>query len=265
VPDLEEQLTSLAATIDWPPTPDLRRALHLPTRGEVSGESRRRGRSLWQTRWALAAAAALLIVATLLVYTPTRDAIAGWLNLHTTFQRTQSPPPSPSPLPSGPLGQRLSLGTQTTLDGAQSQVAWKIKVPSSLGPPDEVYLKLPPSGPSGDEVTLVYAQRSDIPASSETGISVLVTEAQGRVNEQFFQKTLGPDVTIEPVSVGVHSGYWIAGKPHQFAFADADGNPFFDTLRLATNTLIFDDAGTIVRIEGDMTKDQALHIATSLG
>jgi len=36
------------------------------------------------------------------------------------------------------------------------------------------------------------------------------------------------------------------------------------TMRLATNTLVFEDNGTVVRIEGNMTKDQALQIAQSL-
>jgi hypothetical protein len=35
-------------------------------------------------------------------------------------------------------------------------------------------------------------------------------------------------------------------------------------MRLATNTLIFDNRGTIVRIEGDMTQAQALRIANSM-
>jgi len=211
----------------------------------------------------LAAAAALLIVATLLAYTPSRDVIARWLNLHTTIQRVQNPP-TPSPLPSGPLGQRLGLGTPTTLDQAQSQLAWKIEVPSSLGRADEVYLKQPPDAPSGGEVTLVYAQRPDFQVSGQTGVSVLVTEARGKVNEVFFQKMLGPDVTIEDVSVKGHPGYWISGSPHDFVFEDGDGNAYYERLRLATNTLIFDNNGTVVRIEGDMTKSQALQIASSL-
>jgi hypothetical protein len=64
--------------------------------------------------------------------------------------------------------------------------------------------------------------------------------------------------------VNGHQGWWISGQPHIFMFSDANGNPYFDTLRLATNTLIMDNGGTIVRIEGDMTKAQALQIARSL-
>jgi hypothetical protein len=254
MPDLEEQLTALSAAIDWPETP---RRLWVGVRPS-------RTEALRLNRWALAAAAVLLIVAALLAYTPSRDAIAGWLNLHTTFLRTQSQP-TPSPLPPGPLGERLGLGSPTTLDKAQHQVSWKVQIPASLGTPDEVYLKLPPTGPSGGEVTLVYAQRSDIRTSGLTGVSVLVTEARGKTNESFFQKMLGPDATVEPVTVNGHPGYWIAGSPHMFAFTGSDGQVYTDTLRLATNTLIFDDNGTIVRLEGEMTRAQALQIGASIG
>src|SRR5437868_8492530 len=188
MPDLEQQLAALAPAIEWPATPpDLWGGVQ---RSRSEGPRRLRlAPRFIQNRWALAAAAVLLIVATLLAYTPSREAIARWLNLHTTIQRVQNPP-TPSPLPSGPLGERLGLGTPTTLENAQSQLAWKIEVPPSLGRPDEVYVKEPPDGPSGGEVTLVYAQRPDFRVSGQTGVSVLVTEARGKVNEVFFQKML---------------------------------------------------------------------------
>jgi hypothetical protein len=259
MPDLEEQLTGLGSELEWPPTP----AFHLPLRADVVTFGRRPESPFRQNRWALAAAAVLLIVVTLLTYTPSRDAIAGWLDVHTNIHLVPHPP-TPSPLPPGPLGERLNLGDRTTLDGAQTAVTWKVHVPSSLGQPDAVFLKRPPSGPSGGEVTLVYAQRPDIKPTALTGVSVLVTEARGAVNETFFGKMLGPDSTVEDVSVGGHKGYWISGTPHDFAFTDANGNFYTETMRLATNTLVFDDNGTVVRIEGDMTKAQALQIATSL-
>ena len=246
MPDLEQQLAALSGAIDWPATPDLRGRWH-------------RAPQRFRLDWRLAAAAAIVVAAGVLAYTPSRDAIAGWLNLHTVVQRvpvlaTPSPPP----------GHSLGLGTPTTLAKAQSQLTWTIALPPSLGQPDAVYLSLPPLGPSGGEVTLVYSARPGIQVARETGVSVLVTEARGKVNEQFFEKMLGPGTTLETVSVNGHSGWWISGQPNAFVFTDADGNPYTETLRLATNTLIFDDSGTIVRIEGDMTKAQALQIAASL-
>lgn len=239
MPDLEAQLTELAGYIEW------------PVMGKIQIARRR------NPRWLYAAAAVLVIVATLVAYTPTREAIAGWVNLHTTIHRVQNPP-------THPIATNLALGTETTMQAAQGQVAWKIVVPASLGAPDRVYVNLPPGGPTGGEVSLLYGSRAGIRPAGTTGVSVLITEARGTVNEQFFGKTLGPGVTIEQVSVDGHVGWWISGQPHGFAFTDAEGNFYFDTLRLATNTLIFDYGSTIVRIEGDMTQTQALQIARSM-
>jgi hypothetical protein len=255
MPDVEQQLFELGASLDWPATPNLAARV----RYRVAEPSR-----VWyQSRWALAAVALLIALAALVIYTPTRDVIARWFNLHANIQRTENPP-TPSPLPPGPLGKRLGLGDQTTLDAARTQVQWKITIPQSLGQPDEVYLQQPPDGPSQGEVTLVYSARQGIPVSGQTGVSVLITEARGTVDKGFFGKMLGPDATLEEVQVNGHPGYWIAGKPHVFFFMDANGKFRDETMRLATNTLIFDNGGTIVRIEGDLTKAQALEIAKSL-
>ncbi len=253
--ELEERLEALAGSIEWPPTPRLS--------ATIAPKSRPARRAWAQPRWALAAVAVLAILATLLAYTPTRTAIADWVNLHTNLRHTTALP-SPSPLPSGTLGSNLGLGTRTTLEAAQSAVGWQVLVPAQLGPPDAVYLLMPPAGPSQGEVTLVYGPRPGIATASETGVGVLVTEARGSVNEQFFEKTAGPDTTVESVSVDGHDGWWISGKPHMFVFVDSNNDPRFETLRLATNTLVIDDGGTVVRIEGHMTKEQALQIAETL-
>jgi hypothetical protein len=262
VPELEQQLSELAAAIDWPATPRLKVEVQVlpPKRSRMALPAWLAG-TAWGRPLAVAVAALLVVATALFAYPPSRDAIANWVNLHVRINRVQSPP-TPSPLPSGTLGSQLGLGLPYTLADAERQVDWQVTVPNDLGQPDAVYLKHPPSH---GEVTLVYARASGIPVFEETGVSVLVTEARGRVNTAYFEKTLGPDTTIEEVSVGGRMGYWISGHPHNFAFADADGQPFFDSLRLATNTLIFDRGdGTIVRIEANTTKDRAIQIALSL-
>jgi hypothetical protein len=251
---LERELEELGGDLEWPGTPNLRASV---------GPRLAARRHWYQNRLALAAVALILAVAALFAYTPSRDAIANWINLHVRIQRTTELP-TPSPPPPGPLGQRLGLGGQTTMTGAQAAVGWKVLVPSSLGQPDEVYLQQPPGAPSQGEVTLVYGTRPDIAPSSVTGVAALVTEARGSVNQDYFGKMLGPGTTLELVTEGGHQGYWIEGEPHVFFLVDADGNIIGETLRLATNTLIIDDGGTVVRIEGNLTKAQALQIAASL-
>ena len=256
--ELEQQLTVLAAELEWPTTPDLAPTIHSRITARVVVL-----RAPWyQSRWAVAAAAVLVALVALAAYQPSREAIANWVNVHVLFQRVHVLP-TPSPQPPGPLGQRLGLGGRTTPADAQKQLAWQIKLPAALGQPDEVYLQLPPSGPSQGEVTLVYSTRPGILVAGETGVAVLVTEARGSVNEGFFGKMLGPDTTFEPVTVAGHQGFWIAGAPHIFLFTDVNGVVRDETMRLATNTLILDEGGTVVRIEGNLTKAQAIAIATS--
>ena len=258
MPELEQRLTALAAQIKWPVTPNLVPAVRSRITAPVVL------RAPWyQGRWALAAAAVIIALAALAAYQPSRDAIASWVNVHVFFQRVHVVP-TPSPLPPGPLGERLGLGSQTTLAGAQQQVSWHVMVPSRLGDPDEVYVQLPPKAPAQGEVTLVYATRPGIRVAGETGVSVLVTEARGGVNRNYFMKMLGPDTTLEEVTVAGHQGFWIAGSPHAFLFTDANGDVITETMRLATNTLIFDMGGTVVRIEGNLTKAKALDIAASI-
>lgn len=256
--ELEPRLDLLREEIEWPATP----ALAARVRSRITAPARA-PRPWFESRWALAAAVLLVAAAVLLAYSPTRGAIASWLNLHTTITRVKQLP-TPPPQPSGPLGTRLGLGEPTTMADAQSKVSWHIVVPASLGKPDEVYLMVAPVGPPQGEVTLVYSSRSGIKTSGQTGVAVLVTEANGKVDVQFFGKMIGPDTTLEEVRVNGHKGYWIAGKPHIFVYTDANGNFRDETMRLATNTLILDDGGTVVRIEGDLTKAQALEIAGSL-
>lgn len=248
MPELEDQLLALGESIAWPGTPSITvrfaPVFSLPVRTA-------RARI---PRWVLVAAAVLLIVAAV-AFT--------WLGLHTTIYRVPNLPVT-TPRSPGVLGSNLGLGTATTLAGAQSRVRWKVMAPASLGRPDAVYIMLPPTGPSGGEVTLVYARAPGIAPAAETGVAVLVTEARGTVAEIYFQKTLGPGTTLEQVTVGGHPGYWISGHPHDFGFVTADGYVLVEPLRLATNTLIVDVDGSVVRIEGDMTKDQALAIAGTL-
>lgn len=255
--ELETQLSTLGSDLEWPATPNLAPSVS----ARITSVALRR--PWFHSRWALAAAVMLLAAGALLAYPGSREAIAEWLNLHTRIERVPQVS-TPTPQPPGPLGQRLGLGGRTTLTDARSNVSWPVLVPASFGPPDEVYLQPAPDAPPQGEVTLVYAARTGITTSGQTGVAVLVTEARGAVDSNFFGKMIGPGTTLEEVTVRGHHGYWIAGAPNVFFFLDADGNIRNETVRLAGNTLLIDYGGTVVRIEGNLTRAQALDIAASL-
>src|SRR5437762_268763 len=82
-------------------------------------------------------------------------------------------------------------------------------------------------------VTLVYRSRPGIPVSATVGASALVTEFLGTVDQNVMGKVVGPDTTLEQVTVDGAQGFWLAGAPHQFFYRDAYGNFIQETLRLA--------------------------------
>jgi hypothetical protein len=243
--DLERDLYALGEWIEWPATPRFaaQRARHAPP--------------LRINRWLLAAAAVVLAAVVVLAASPPiRDTVAGWLGLRGVVIQQVEHPPTPSPLPPGPLGQRLGLGDRMTLAEAETQAGFKAVVPSGLGQPDEVYYD------SGHRmVSLVYASRPGLPAPDETGVSLLVSELPGQLEEDSFGKMLGPGEKLQQVDLGSGKAYFIGGR-HVFYFFNGPGRT--DESRLAANTLIWQREDVLIRMEGGFTQDQAAVIARSM-
>jgi hypothetical protein len=80
----------------------------------------------------------------------------------------------------------------------------------------------------------------------------------------FAKKIIAPDTTVEFLTVNGGRGYWIAGAPHQFLYLDRDGTIRDETLRLAGDTLLWEQDGRTLRIEGARSRDEALRIAASI-
>src|SRR5919197_5385019 len=208
-------------------------------------------------RWWLAAAAVVLAAVLILAASPpARETVAGWLGLRGVVIQKVQHPPTPSPLPPGPLGQRLGLGERVTLADAQARGGFKVRLPTGLGEPDEVYYD------SGHRmVSLVYASRPGLPAPDETGVSLLVSEFPAQLVEDSFGKMLGPGETLQRVDLGHGNAYFIGGR-HVFYFFNGPGRS--DESRLAANTLIWQRDEVLIRMEGGFTQQQAATIARSL-
>ena len=171
------------------------------------------------------------------------------------IQRVQHAP-TPSPLPPGPLGQRLSLGERVTLEQAQARAGYKVLLPADLGAPDEVYYQS-----SHRMVSLVYGARPGLPVSGDTGVGLLVSEFPAQLTEDSFGKMLGSGSTLHEVDLGSGKAYFITGQ-HVFYFFDGPGRT--DESRLAGNTLIWQRDLELIRIEGGFSEAQAGVIARSL-
>jgi len=203
-------------------------------------------------------AALVAILSGVLVFSPSaRQAVAGWLGLRGVKIEVT---PSLSPVP---LGRNLILGPPVSLQEAQTAVPFRILLPSApgLGTPDEV--DLTKSFATG-RVSLLYRARPGLPVATQTGVALILTEFQAKPDRYFIEKKLLPAGTnLESVRVDGEPGFWIEGV-HELYYVDAEGNPIRDTARLSGNVLLWQHGSVTLRIEADITKDQALRIADSV-
>lgn len=245
-PSLEARLADLGATIAFPGTPPLSSLvgdrLRQPPRRFGLGRPLRRG-------LVLALAATVLLAAIAAAFG------IGIGGLRLVFG------PVPSPLPTMAVGP--GLGVETSLGGARSQVTFSLRTPglAGLGEPDLVYLADPPAGGA---VTLLYGERDGFPADPVTRIGLIVTQFRADIGPEIFEKLIDSGVRISRAQVHGHAAWWVAGGDHYFYYRDERGNVVDSTLRLASDTLIWEEGGITYRVEGAPSLEDAVRVAESL-
>jgi hypothetical protein len=251
--DLEESLEDLAQRVDipgreWLVDDVLRRIAEPPTR-----DYRRRAPQLA----ALIVAAVVVLV---LVLPGPRRAVARWLGFDSV--RIEPGVTVPTTTPTNPGTSELQLGPAVSLEAAMASTGLPNPTPAVLGAPRSVHVVEPPQ--SG-QIVLVYAPSKRVPLSTTVpGVGALVSVMPAHIESGFFRKTLGTDATVQAVdSAGVH-GFWIEGSPHQLLFEIGQDQVEQDTLRLATNTLLWERNGHLYRLEADISLGAAVAIASSI-
>ena len=239
MPELEHALIELGRVIELPPVPDLAAAV----RRRIAEEPRGRFRLPPRRVLALAVAVIVVAVGAVLAVPPARTAILDWLGLSgVKIVRVEKLPPAP-------LRTDLGLGREVTLAEAQRRAPWVV-VPTGkgVGPPDRVYYST--RIPRG-QVALLWGSPAEV--------RLLMTEFNG---EAFIEKLIGPDTTAESVRVNGDPGVWISG-PHAFYYRDTNGRMRQETDRLSQSALIWRHDYLTLRLEGDLSKHDALRLAAS--
>jgi hypothetical protein len=234
--DLELQLRALGAELDFPAEPDLRAAVR-----ERVGR-RRFGRR----RWLIVALAVLAVaIAGVLAVPSARTAIKDWLGFGPVkFEFVDE-------LPAKPVTSELDLGVRTSLQDARDRASFRIVVPpDDLGKPT-LYLRSPPRG---GLVSFLYG--------TPENARLIVSEAPGDV-APFLQKTLSHTNTAESVDINGAEGWWLEGA-HLVEYADAAGRFSDLPTRLSGDVLLWMKGGVLYRLEGPLTKQQAVEIAESI-
>jgi hypothetical protein len=259
--DLERSLGELAARMEIPGDDrlvnDVVRRIGLPTRHPKTHRVPR-----------LAGALAAVVIVVLVALPGPRHAVARWLGFDSvriepgvtvptsaapvTVVETATTVTVPAPVP--------DLGPAMSLDEAMSRTGLPDPAPTLLGDPQSVHVVRPPD--SG-QIVIVFAPSALVPQSDVTGVGALVSILPARIDTGLFLKTLGDTSTVRSVDVDGAVGYWIEGAPHQVMF-EFDNEVEPDTLRLATNTLLWQRDDHVYRIEAHISLDTALQIAKSV-
>ena len=236
---IEAQLRELGTRLDVPEPPDgARTAVAVLTR---LNEPAPRPANRLLPRLVAAAVALLLALAVAMTVSPTvRAAVLDFLRIGGVELRFQPPPVPPTSDPVLP-GER-----DVTLAQAREQAAFDVKVPALLGDPESVRLieGFPPS-----VVSLHYQ-------------GVRIDQFDGTLHPYFGKFTRAEDVV--PTKVDGFDAVWVP-RPHVVIYIDRAGTERQESARLATHTLIWEAGGLTYRVEGDLTRTQAIAIAESLG
>lgn len=134
--------------------------------------------------------------------------------------------------------------------------------PADLGAPDAIYFD---ERRLGGQVTILWGPQPDLPRTSPSGVGMLISSFQGRLDRGTYSKELDPSQhRLLDVEVRGVAGFWIEGEPHVFLYEDADGVIQFETIRLAGNVLLWEENGVTIRIESALPLEEVLRIAGSL-
>lgn len=273
----EQSLLAEAATAAvYPATPDLRDRIVAAVGARAPGRARRWPPFTVNVRLAAAVAVLALALVALLAVPASRDAVAEFFGLvpGQRFEQlplppeperpgvtvtpdarpfvlptpwTASPPaaatPRPTPVASSPV---IELAEPSTLAEASQALGYEIVLPRGQGEPLEVFL----IDLIGQGAAVLRYERFDLWATNGSGA---------------FGKGAPIDTIIEITEVAGTVAYWIEGEERIVRFLDASGEEVPGSRReVNRNTLVWLTEASFYRLEGDLTREQAIAIGATL-
>lgn len=244
---LDQELRALAEGLTYPPTPPLTVAVRrrLQAEGLVGGAQRLPTRR--RPAFALAAVALVMFFAgglALVLFAPTREAVADFFDRLRIFQTEESP---------AGLSREIT-GTPVSLAEAEARLGFPVRLPTY---PEGIESSL-------SKVLLQEFGESDLKAvvllfDRPSGLHFALFETNAGVG-----KGLARGAEAEPVAGLPGEAYWLEGL-RIVQFYDQKGNVIQQSLRQTdANTLIWNSGGFVFRLEGDLSRDEAVRIAQSL-
>jgi hypothetical protein len=230
--ELEARLVALGPELELPPEPDLAPA--------VRSRLGARRPFPWRAA-AIAFAVLVLAVGAAFAVPQARSALLRFFHLGgATVERVDTLPNAVERRQAGGLGVPLTRAE------AERRVGFRLALPPFHGgQPARVYVL-------HDSLATVVLH-----AHGKTALlSEFLSSGEGEL------KKLTSDVTsIEPASVNGEPGFWLEGGPHVLSYIDPQTGYRSVPVRIRGNVLLWTRGERTLRLEGKLTKVQALRIA----
>jgi hypothetical protein len=222
---LEQQLQRLGQELEYPPEPDVAPAVLV-----------RLDRRPFPWRVVAVAVAVLAVAVGAVFAVPSaRTTILKWFHLRgVTVERVETLPPAV---------EHSQLGRPLSRDEAERAVGFE--------------LALPPRTKPGRVYVLDGALASVVLRAE--GRPLLLSEYRA-VDFALLKKSAAAQTVIEPVLVNGEPGLWLEGGPHTLTYFNRRGEFRQRTVLIRGNVLLWTDGPLTLRLEGRLTKAEALRL-----
>jgi hypothetical protein len=230
---LEQRLYALGQELAFPPEPDLASAARY----------RAAGRPFPWRGVALAAAVLAVALAAAFAVPQARTTILRWFHIQgATVERVETLPAAQERSSAGGLGRRLTLGD------AERRVGFHLLLPPLHGRPSVYVLD--------DALATVILRVGDRP--------VLLSEYVAR-SYTLLKKSVAEKSVVESVRVDGEPGLWVEGPPHTLTYFNGNGEFQQRTVKITGNVLLWTHGPVTLRLEGRISRAQALRLARRIG
>jgi hypothetical protein len=228
--DLERRLQELGREIAYPATPSF----------DLRFERRRAGAGRLRPL-ALGFAILLAVLAGVLAFSPgARSAFLEIFHIRgATVELTDTLPDVEA--------QRVDFGERVSRAEAERRAGFRLL---DLGDADAIFIR--PDGLA----SLVYGD----PARPR----LVLSQARGAIYEGFIKKVGSRGTRIDEVTVGGEAGLFVDGADHFVMFRDETGGISDEATYLAGTVLLWNRGPLLLRLEGDLTRAEALELAESV-
>ena len=231
---LEQRLQELGRELAFPPEPDLAPRVR----------ERVHGRPFPWRAVAIALAVVAVAVAVAFAVPPARSAILRWFRLGGASVELVDTLPHATE-----RGQARGLGRPVPLAEAERRVGFELALPPLDRKPVRAYV-------IGDSIATVLLRSH--------GRTVLLSEFPSVGEGEVLKKLAVNATVIDPVQVGREPGLWLEGAPHVLTWIDRETGYRERPILVTGNVLLWLDGGRTLRLEGRLSKAQALDLARSI-